>query len=151
MLCCKFLDFLDSPGCTILECDLVQPLVKVDGVLPCDSILHTALLVHHLRLHSVLLKSSRLWGYCIVSKCTSAFQNQGNIPCRKQVRFTNRRRGSRRSATCTSAASHETRILCRRTAVSREHTEWGVRSRCITWRLEDVIKWRCVQALLVCA
>jgi hypothetical protein len=49
VLCGKLLDLLDSFRGTFFEGDLVQPLVKVDSVLPCDSILHTAFLVHHLR------------------------------------------------------------------------------------------------------
>lgn len=49
VLRCKLLDLLDSLRGTFFEGNLVQPLVKVDRVFPCDSILHTAFLVHHLR------------------------------------------------------------------------------------------------------
>ena len=49
MLGGKLFDLLNSLGGTLLESNLMQPFVKVDGVLPCDSILHTAFFVHHLQ------------------------------------------------------------------------------------------------------
>lgn len=53
VLRCKLLDLLDSLRGPVLEGNLMQPLVEVDSVLPCDSILHTTFLVHHLRTDTV--------------------------------------------------------------------------------------------------
>ena len=49
VLSSKLFDLFDSLRSPIFEGNFVQPFVKVNGILPCDSILHTAFLVHHLR------------------------------------------------------------------------------------------------------
>lgn len=51
LLFCELLDLLDGAGCTVLETDPVEALVKVDGVLPGHHLTHGGSLLLVLRTH----------------------------------------------------------------------------------------------------